>query len=69
MARQYHFQFPSDEAALRFVVLVVQSEREVAICRTGPTIILVDGGAADRGRHLLGLALRLSGSEPPPAPT
>jgi hypothetical protein len=61
VARQYHFEFPSDEAARRFAHLVVSYLREdVAILRLDRSVIVVDG-LGGRREQLLELSIRVAG--------
>ncbi len=58
MARQYHFEFPTEEAARRFSCLVVWNLREdIAIYRLGCQVSVIDAG--ERKEQMLELALRV----------
>lgn len=59
MVRQFHFDFPSEPEARLAVHLIVRRLREdVAVCRIGRSVIVVDGSGHDRREELLSITTR-----------
>jgi len=63
-ARQFHFVFPGEQEARRFVNLIAWHYRDVALMRDEQIVDVIDGGERDRRSLFLAIAMRIAGMDP-----
>ena len=58
---QYHFEFPTEQDARRFVHSVAWSFEDVALYRQNATVLVLDGMGRSRQERLLTMAILKDG--------